>query len=57
MAEVEVLDTRHPVPELPALVVHRVRVKRGEVHLGARSARTSTSSAAGPSPARTPRPT
>ncbi|HZG95343.1 MAG TPA: alanine--tRNA ligase, partial [Mycobacteriales bacterium] len=35
MAEVEVLDTRHPVAELPALVVHRVRVKRGEVRVGA----------------------
>jgi alanyl-tRNA synthetase len=34
MAEVEVLDTRHPVPELPALVVHRVRVNRGELHVG-----------------------
>jgi alanyl-tRNA synthetase len=36
MAEVEVLDTRHPVPELPALVVHRVRVNRGEIQTGAR---------------------
>jgi alanyl-tRNA synthetase len=34
LAEVEVLDTRHPVPELPALVVHRVRVNRGELHVG-----------------------
>ncbi|MEP7054499.1 MAG: alanine--tRNA ligase [Actinomycetota bacterium] len=33
-AQVEVLDTRHPVPELPALVVHRVRVVSGELRVG-----------------------
>jgi alanyl-tRNA synthetase len=33
-AEVQVLDTRHPVPELPGLVVHRVRVKAGELRVG-----------------------
>jgi alanyl-tRNA synthetase len=32
---VEVLDTRHPVPELPALVVHRVRIGSAEVAVGA----------------------
>ena len=34
-AQAEVLDTRHPVPELPALVVHRIRVAAGEIVLGA----------------------
>ena len=33
-AQAEVLDTRHPVPELPALVVHRVRIASGEVQIG-----------------------